>query len=121
MGRSRRPGTPHTHRAYGPGPSRGLVERSPFRVLVAGREATGDGEWGRDGEGVGRGRRARTAHPRWAYGRGPFRILVAGREATGDGELGRDGEGVGRGRRPRTAYPQGAYGPGLCRVLVAGR
>ena len=56
------------------------------RVLVAGRDAAGDRELGQHGEGVGRGRRPRTAHPQGAYGRGQFRVLVAGRDAAGDGE-----------------------------------
>ena len=65
---------------------KGHTGRGPFRVLVAGRDAAGDGECGWDGEGVGRGRRPRTAHPQGPSGRGPVRVLVAGRDAAGDGE-----------------------------------
>ena len=92
-----------------------------FRVLVAGRDAAGDGECGWHGEGVGRGRRPRAPHPQGASEHGQFRVLVAGRDAAGDGEWGWHGEGLGRGRRPGAAHPQGPYGPGLVRVLVAGR
>jgi eukaryotic-like serine/threonine-protein kinase len=78
VGRSQRPRTAHPRGAYGP---------DHFCVLVTGRDAAGNGESGRDGQGVGRadGRHA-PARPERAHGRGPFRVLVAGREATGDRE-----------------------------------
>ena len=65
---------------------RGHTEPGQFRVLVAGRDAAGDGESGWHGEGLGRGRRPGAAHPRGAYGPGLCRVLVAGRDAAGDRE-----------------------------------
>ncbi len=44
------------------------------------------GSWDAHGQGVGRGRRPRTAHPQGTWGMGLFRVLVAGRDPAGDGE-----------------------------------
>ena len=99
---------------------KGHTRRGRFRVLVAGRDAAGDGEWGWHGEGVGRGRRPRAAHPQGAYRRvnsvswSPDGTRLATRSLMARRSCG---------TRPAAGSrsPSGAYGPGRVRVLVAGR
>ena len=85
-------------------------EPARCRVLVAGRDAAGDGGWGWDGQGVGRGRRPGTAHPSTGIRTDVHSVSWSPdgkRLATGS--RGWNGQGVGRSRRPGAAHPQGAY------------
>ncbi len=81
------------------------IRAGRFRGLVAGWHAAGDGELGRDGEGVGRGGSAGSCSTSGSCGPGLVRGLVARREATGDRECrtGRPGRGtLADGRELRT-------------------